>query len=209
MIGYLRGNVLDSESDHLILDVNGVGYHVFCSGRTLGELPAGQEATLYIDTHVREDHIHLYGFASKAERAWFRLLTSVQGVGTKLGLVILGSFDIPALQHCLAAGDEVPLTRVSGIGPKMARRIVTELKDKTATLPTSDLAMPAHSGTLPAASGTKTNASAAGSASHDAISALVNLGYGRTEAWQAIQQVAQEDSTAESLIRDALKELVA
>ena len=204
MIGYLKGTVLDSETDHLILDVNGVGYHVFCSGRTLGELPIGQEATLHIDTHVREDHIHLYGFASKAEREWFRLLTSVQGVGTKLGLVILSSFDIPALQHCLAAGDEVPLTRVSGIGPKMARRIVTELKDKTAALPTSDLTMPAHSGNPPVVD-RKTTASGA---SHDAISALVNLGYGRTEAWQAIQQVAKEDSTAESLIRDALKELV-
>lgn len=211
MIGKLRGKVDESTEDSVILDVGGVGYVVFCSGRTLAALPGtGQVAELVIETHVREDHIHLYGFATAQERDWFRLLTLVQGVGAKMAQAILGTFDPDTLTRIIGAQDKTGLTRVKGVGPKVAERIVTELKSKVAKM--GHIAMPAHSSTpeiAPSAKG-KTKAKTTGDRRmEDAISALVNLGYNRTEAFTAVATVMQDDSDAplDSIIRFGLKEL--
>ena len=133
MIAKLSG-LLDSIRDgQAIIDVGGVGYLVFCSSRTLGLMPArGQSVSLQIETHVREDHIHLYGFGSDAERDWFRTLTTVQGVGAKVALSILGTLAPLELAQAIVAGDRATVSRADGVGPKLAQRIVIELKDKAA-----------------------------------------------------------------------------
>lgn len=219
MIGKLRGLVDESDADSVILDVGGVGYHVFCSTRTLMALPSkGQKAELIIETHVREDHIHLYGFANSAEREWFRILTSVQGVGVRVGLAILGVHDGDSLSRTIAAQDKTGLTRVSGVGPKLAERIVTELKSKVAKM--GVLPMPASTGDTPAAAAKgKGKAKTTGAASQearlmeDAVSALVNLGYNRTDAFTVIGKALHEYATngevvtLDALIRIGLKEL--
>lgn len=195
----------------MILDVGGVGYVVFCSPRTLGNLQPAAAAELLIITHVREDHIHLYGFASLAEREWFNLLTSVQGVGAKMGLAILGTLSPDELSRTIGAQDKTGLTRAPGVGPKLAERIITELKGKVAKM--GVLPMPANSGALPAAKG-KPAAKAdlkspEGRVMEDAISALTNLGYNRTEAFSAVSTVMQREGEVklDALIRLGLKEL--
>lgn len=213
MIGKLRGIVDETTEDSAIIDVNGVGYVVFCSARTLSNLQHGAAAELVIETHVREDHIHLYGFASVAEREWFRLLTSVQGVGAKMGQAILGTLDTEALLRTIGAQDKTGLTRVSGVGPKLAERIITELKGKVAKM--GVVPMPAHSGALPAAKGKGRTAPAnAGTPENrvmeDAISALTNLGYNRTEAFTAVSTVLHnegQDARLDTIIRLGLREL--
>lgn len=216
MIGKLRGIVDETTEDSAIIDVNGVGYVVFCSARTLANLQTGAAAELVIETHVREDHIHLYGFISVADREWFRLLTSVQGVGAKMGQAILGVLDPDALSRTIGAQDKTGLTRVSGVGPKLAERIITELKSKVAKM--GVLPMPANSGALPAAGGkvaaennAKTNAKTPeGRVMEDAVSALTNLGYNRTEAFSAVSQVLHREGEGmklDALIRMGLKEL--
>src|SRR3974390_2575862 len=131
MIGKLRGIIDSYGEDYIILDVNGVGYLVHCSPRTLQELPAaGQPAILSIETHVREDQIRLFGFMSELEREWFRLLQTVQGVGAKVALSVLGTLTPPELASAVAMRDKAMVARDSGVGPKVAERIVTELKDK-------------------------------------------------------------------------------
>ncbi len=201
MIGKLKGRIDTREDDHLILDVGGVGYAVFCTTRTLAASESGTALELIIDTHVREDHIHLYGFTSKTERDWFRLLTTVQGVGVRMGMAILGLYAPDQLTTIIAAQDKKQLTAVSGVGPKLAERIVTELKSKVGSLPTgismnSDKASPAL---------TK------GGLFDDATSALVNLGYGRAESYSAVARAAQtkENASLDELIRLGLKELAA
>src|SRR5262245_25566222 len=131
MIAKLTGVIDSKTADAAIVDVGGVGYLAFCSTRTLNRLPAaGDPISLFIETHVREDHIHLYGFIDAAEREWFRLLTTVQGVGAKLALAILGVLSAPELTQAIAAQDRASLTRASGVGPKLGACIVAELKDK-------------------------------------------------------------------------------
>lgn len=213
MIGKLSGRVDSVAQDHLILDVQGVGYLVFCSPRTLAQYGAkGEGLSLLIDTHVREDHIHLYGFASAAEQQWFRLLTSVQGVGAKAGMAILGACPPDRLGFIIASGDKAALRQADGIGPKIALRILTELKDKAGRI---DLAA---SAAAPAAKGVKV---VAGSQQNniqgvesDAVSALVNLGYARADAYQAVLAAKGKANDNESgdisaMIRLALKELSA
>lgn len=207
MIGKLRGIVDETGEDSAIIDVNGVGYVVFCSSRTLSNLQRGAAAELVIETHVREDHIHLYGFASVAEREWFRLLTSVQGVGAKMGQAILGTLDPDALSRTIGAQDKTGLTRTPGVGPKLAERIITELKGKVAKM--GVLPMPANSGALPAAK-SKAAVKAENRVTEDAISALTNLGYNRTEAFSAVSTVLHNegpDVKLDTLIRLGLKEL--
>ena len=207
MIGKLKGIIDTLEDDHLLLDVGGVCYLVFASNKTLARIGNIGDATqLIIETHVREDHIHLYGFANALEREWFRILTSVQGVGVRMGLAILGLFDVDALQTAIAAQDKKALTAVSGVGPKLAERIVTELKGKVASLPSNaDTVIPIGAGK----GDTKTKSAASGSVNEDAVSALVNLGYNRTDAFSAVARAAHSNEGAglDDLIRLGLKEL--
>ncbi|WP_374631326.1 Holliday junction branch migration protein RuvA [Ferrovibrio sp.] len=202
MIARLRG-LLDSASETAcIVDVGGVGYQLFCSARTLRALPrVGEAVKLFVETHVREDHIHLYGFASESERAWFNLLQTVQGVGAKVALGILGSLATAELTRALAAGDKAMLTRCDGVGPKLAVRLITELKDKL-----GGLELGAASIGLPEAGAV---AEAPGAVA-DALSALVNLGYKRADAFAAVTVAARsmgDKADVSALIRLGLKEL--
>jgi holliday junction DNA helicase RuvA len=206
MIGKLKGVVDSQGEDFVILDVLGVGYVVHCSARTLQALPpAGQAATLCVETQVREDSIKLFGFASEAERDWFRLLQSVQGVGAKVALAVQSILRPAELATAIACGDKAALSRAPGVGSKLAARIVAELKDKTPIFGAVDMAVGAARGADQGPSDL-----AAPRATSDAISALVNLGYGRSQAAVAIAaslKALGEDSSASDLIKRGLKEL--
>jgi Holliday junction DNA helicase RuvA len=199
MFGKLKGIIDEKESDHLTLDVGGVGYEVFCNPRTLADMPGtGEGAQLWIETVVREDFIKLYGFASAQERAWFRLLVTVQGVGAKVALAILSTLRPSELARALAAQDKTGIARTPGVGPKLAARIVQELKDKSpaglAGFVTQD---------------TKRD-EPENQSLRDAVSALVNLGYGQAQAGAAVSvavKTAGPEAAAERLIRLALREL--
>ena len=198
MIAKLAGIIDTINSDSAIVDVRGVGYLVFCSARTLSRLSHGQTAQLFIETHVREDHIHLYGFQEQSERDWFLLLTTVQGVGTKVALAILSVLDPEQLLHAIAAADKTSFTQAPGVGPKLAGRLVSELKDKV-----NVLALKSVSGGVTA---TRDNENGA---TRDAVSALVNLGYAPSEAFTVIAQAASQspDAGIEALIMAGLAEL--
>ena len=203
MIGKLTGTIDSVGEDFVILDVHGVGYLVHCSARTLQELPAvGKAATLAIETHVREDQIRLFGFLSGGEREWFRLLQTVQGVGTKVALSILSTLTPADLASAIALRDKATITRAPGVGPKVAERVVTELKDKAPAYSALDPAVMRLSGAL--------DESRAPRPVTDAVSALVNLGYGQPQAAAAVAaatQAAGEGADAAKLIRSALKEI--
>ncbi|MFD2249634.1 Holliday junction DNA helicase RuvA [Pseudochelatococcus lubricantis] len=203
MIGKLRGIVDSQGEDHVILDVHGVGYMVHCSARTLQALPqAGETATLAIETVVREDMIRLYGFRSEAEREYFRLLQTVQGVGAKVALGILTALDPAALTAAIARADKTALARAPGVGPRLAVRIATELKDKAPVF------VPMPGG--PAAPLSPAVADDAPQPLADAVSALVNLGYGEPQAARAVSaavEQAGEGADVARLIRLALREL--
>jgi Holliday junction DNA helicase RuvA len=201
MIALLRGLLESVAEDSAIIDVNGVGYLVFASARTLRALPQpGQHVRLIIETHVREDHIHLYAFGEDNERDWFRLLLTVQGVGAKVALSILSALAPQDIATAIAAQDRTALSRAQGVGPKLAARLLTELKDKASALAFPGAALRAKAGAEPA------------TINEDAVSALVNLGYKRAEAFGAIARAAQrvgKDGNVEALIRAGLKELSA
>jgi Holliday junction DNA helicase RuvA len=203
MIGKLKGIIDSYGEDTLILDVNGVGYEVHCSARTLQALPAtGEAATLSIETHVREDMIKLYGFASDAERGWFRLLQTVQGVGAKVALSVLGTLKPSELATAVAMRDKAMVARTPGVGPKVAERIVTELKDKAPAFADIDPAVVHLAGAVDEKRAPKPVA--------DAVSALVNLGYGQPQAAAAIaaaSRAAGDGADTATLIRQGLKEL--
>ncbi|MFZ1109590.1 MAG: Holliday junction branch migration protein RuvA [Rhodomicrobium sp.] len=207
MIGKLRGVVDAVGADHAVIDVGGVGYEVVCSSRTLTALPPpGEPATLSIETHVREDAIKLYGFLSEAERGWFRLLQSVQGVGAKVALSILSTLDAGQLANAIALQDKSMVSRAPGVGPKVALRIVNELSNKAPPLALS-MAAPAPQAGLP---GGSRPASLSPSAAAEAVSALVNLGYAPLQANAAISAALAklgEAARVEDLIRLGLKEL--
>jgi holliday junction DNA helicase RuvA len=198
MIAMLSGIVEQRGTESLVLDVNGVGYLFFASARTWGRVPArGEPMRLLIETHVREDHIHLYGFADEAERSWFRLLTTVQGVGARLGLAILSVLAPDALATAILAQDKAALSRADGVGQKLATRIASELKDKVGGI--------ALGPAVAASAGVPNGAAAA-----DAVSALVNLGYSRSDAFGAVAQAAKRLGDAakiDALIRIGLQEL--
>jgi len=195
MIAKLTGLIDATTGEGVVLDVNGVGYLVFCSPRTLARLPAkGAPASLLIETHVREDHIHLYGFAEVAERDWFRLLTTVQGVGAKLAQAVLGVLGPDDLTHAIAAADKASLARAPGVGQKLAGRIAAELKDKVGAV----------------ALGPAIAALPERGAEADAVSALVNLGYRRAEAFEAVSAATRRlggSAQVDQLIKAGLKEL--
>lgn len=201
MIASLRGVVEGLDDDSAVIDVGGVGYLVFCSSRTLSQLSGpGNAAHLLVVTHVREDHIHLYGFTTAAEREIFRLLTSVQGVGAKVALAILSVLSPEELVQAVLADDRKPLARASGVGPKLAGRIVAVLKDRIGDLGAHGV-MPA----IAAASHARID-----EADEAAVSALVNLGFSRAEAFGAVMRAARdlgEGAATDTLIKSGLKEL--
>jgi Holliday junction DNA helicase RuvA len=202
MIAKLSGLLDQIGPDGAVIDVGGVGYLVFCSARTLGRLPPpGGAVRVFVDTHVREDHIHLYGFMDSAERDWFRLLLTVQGVGARLALAILSVVGPDELTLTIVSQDRVMLARADGVGPKLAARIVNELRDKV-----GGLALAATNGAAPTV---QPDAVAAG-ATGDAVSALVNLGYRRAEAFGAVAAAARrlgDGAKVDALIRAGLQEL--
>ena len=201
MIARLKGLVDEIADDSAIIDVGGVGYQLFCSAKTLQALPRpGEAVSLEVETHVREDHIHLYGFASAAEKAWFARLQTVQGVGARVALAILSILLPDEISRAIAAQDKTMVGRASGVGPKLATRIVTELKDK----------VPAFEGSaIPSINGAGTGGD---NRMSEAVSALVNLGYKQAEAMGAVARVNRShdgDASLEQLIRDGLRELSA
>jgi Holliday junction DNA helicase RuvA len=202
MIGKLRGVVDSTADDVVIVDVNGVGYVVVCSSRTLQSLPKqGEPVTLSIETYVREDMIRLYGFLSDDEREWFRLLQSVQGVGAKVALSVLSTLKVNDLATAVALRDKAAVARSPGVGPKVAERIVTELKDKVPSFAPIDLGAARLAGAVEDKKAPKPV--------QDAISALVNLGYGQPQAAGAVAAAMKREPAADTakLIRLGLKEL--
>ena len=203
MIAKLKGIIDSYGEDFVIVDVNGVGYQVHCSARTLQALPAqGEAVTLAIETHVREDQIRLFGFLNDIEREWFRLLQTVQGVGTRVALSVLGTLKPADLANAVAMRDKAMVARSPGVGPKVAERIVTELKDKAPAFANVDPAVIRLSGAVEEKRAPQPVA--------DAVSALVNLGYGQPQAAAAIAAAtrnAGENADAARLIRLGLKEL--
>ena len=200
MIAKLKGILDTVTADWLIVDVGGVGYQVYASGKTLSALPGeGEAVALLIETHVREDHIHLYGFLAQAEIDMFRLLLSVQGVGTRVALAVLSVMDPLSLQTALASGDRAAVSEAQGIGPKLAARIVNELKDKVGGMSADDL--PAH---LEGYAGGRADDF------RDAVSALIRLGYKPSQAHMALLAASRkmdEGSDVQALVKEGLKEL--
>ena len=199
MIAKLKGVVDTVDADSVIVDVGGVGYLVSASARTLRELVVGDAVTVLVETIVREDAIALYGFLETAERDWFRILTTVQGVGARVALSILSTLSPDEIARAIAAQDRATLSRPAGVGPKLAARLATELKDKAAAF-----------GVAPLGKGVEAPAMPAGSINEAAVSALVNLGYKRVEAFGAVARVAQRlgaEAPIDALIRASLQEL--
>lgn len=193
MIARLTGTLAETAADHLVIDVNGVGYLAYASARTLGAVgPVGGSVLLLTEMQVREDAITLFGFGSASERDWFRLLTGVQGVGGRVALAILSVLDPNELSRAIAGGDKAMIARANGVGPKLAQRIAMELRDKVSGVALGPGAAPAP----------------AGSASADAVSALANLGFRATEASAAVAAASDElgpDASLDALVRLALR----
>lgn len=206
MIAQLRGAIVQTDQNSVIIDVGGVGYAVTVSGRTQGTLAAaGGTVTLLTDMQVREESMTLYGFVDSSERDAFRLLVTVQGVGAKAAMAILSVLSPDALATAIMAGDKAMVTRADGVGPKLAQRVVNELAEKVGALPVSGMAASA----APAGAGAAGDSSA-GSVAGDAMSALENLGYGRAEAHAAIGRARSEGADGDdlsALIAAALQQL--
>lgn len=199
MIAFLRGRLASIGEDAVVIDVGGVGYQALCAASTLGRLPrVGETVELHTELALRDDGITLYGFLDPGERVWFKLLQTVQGVGARVALAILGVLRPHELATVLAAGDKAALTRASGVGTRLAARICAELKDRAGVLPPVTGAAP-----------TLSEAALQGPV-EDALSALVNLGYGRADAYAAIARARAGHAEAppvDTLIRESLKDL--
>ena len=193
MIARLSGTLAETAADHLVIDVNGVGYLAYASARTLSAIgPIGGSVLLLTEMQVREDAITLFGFGSAGERDWFRLLTGVQGVGGRVALAILSVLDPNELTRAIAGGDKAMIARANGVGPKLAQRIAMELRDKVGGVAPGPGAAPAP----------------AGSTNADAISALANLGFRPAEASAAVAAASDElgpDASLDALVRLALR----
>jgi len=202
MIGKLTGAIDSFYDGYLILDVGGVGYRVFCSSKTASKMPStGGIASLWIETQVREDHIHLIGFADTVEQQMFNLLSTVQGVGAKVALAILSALSPNDIQMAVMAGDGKAFTRASGVGPKLGVRLITELKGKMGSLGSNE--------TMTVLGGSASTNSAANSVMDETISALANLGYSKLEAGMVVANILRQnpDLDTTELIRLSLKEI--
>ena len=219
MIGKITGKVDSRAADHVLIDVQGVGYLVYCSERTLASLPpSGGVVALYTDLLVREDNLQLFGFLTLAEKEWHKLLTTVQGVGAKAALAIAGTLGTDGVSRAITLGDITAIKSAQGVGPKLAQRIVTELKDKAASIIAMGVAgseqaviddsvvIDTPSASVPVTKPVSTSSMNAG-AQADALSALLNLGYGQGEAASAVAEASGTDPEAGSsaLIKAALK----
>lgn len=216
MIAKLRGIIDSVGEDYCVIDVNGVGYLVAASVKTLSKLNRGVEVSLLIETIVREDSISLYGFFDPLEKEWFNTLTKVQGVGAKVCLSILSALTPLQIAQAVSAQDKNSFTRANGVGPKLAARLVTELKDKIVTIPVTEFAKEVDMNLNPEQESESYADSLIGRDENpmkmeDAISALVNLGYQRLEAYKAVNKAAAENPDADvaALIKNALKEFAA
>jgi Holliday junction DNA helicase RuvA len=206
MIARLRGRIAQLGEDHVVVDtggeLGGVGYLVQCATKTLGRLPSvGQKVELRIVTQVREDSITLYGFETALEEQWFRILQGIQGVGARLALAVLSVLEPDAIARAIAAQDAKALTRAAGVGPRLAARIVSELKDRVAKLGPVSAPPPGRAPAAPAAPAGPVE---------DALTALEQLGYGRSEAYAVVARVAGElgdGLTLEQLLAQSLKAL--
>lgn len=216
MIGKLTGRIEHVFTDHILLDVNGVGYLVFCSERTLASLPpTGDVASLYTDLLVREDNLQLFGFLTISDREWHKLLVTVQGVGAKVALAIAGRLGTDGLSRAITLGDVPAIKSAPGVGPKLAQRIATELKDKAHLV--MSMGQSATSPAIPKGDdviddgdrGMTATSIASSGAQADALSALANLGYAHVQAAEAIAIVSDqaEGGDASALIKAALKHL--
>ncbi len=213
MIGKLTGRIDYRATDHVLIDVQGVGYLVYCSERTMATLPGvGQGVALFTDLVVREDLMQLFGFTTLAEKEWHRLLTSVQGVGAKASLAILGTLGPDGVGRAIALGDWNAVKAAKGVGPKIAQRVVLDLKDKAPGVMAMGGTVAQASGDAPATADVAVvepvvQAAPTASAQSDALSALGNLGYGPSDAAAAVAQAAGEAPEADTpaLIRAALK----
>lgn len=204
MIGKLRGKIDAIGEGHAIVDVNGVGYEVQLSSRTLRNLKLGQDVALTVDTHVREDAIRLFGFASEVERSWFRALQTIQGVGSKVALAVLGTLSPQDLASAIALQNWSAVEQAPGVGKKLAQRVVAELRDKAPALSVAGMSMPQ------AAAARSVGEAPDGNAAAEAISALSNLGYNPAQASAAVAVALNElGSSADTagLIRRSLREL--
>jgi Holliday junction DNA helicase RuvA len=204
MIGKLRGIVDAIGESVVILDVAGVGYEIQASARTLRALQVGDQTSLTIDTHVREDAIRLYGFTTEVERSWFRTLQTIQGVGAKVALAVLGILSPADLANSIALGNWQAVEQTPGVGKKLAQRIVAELKDKAPALAIAGVGVAEVAGAAAPAGALEPQAAA------EAVSALTNLGYQPADAARAVAAAVKEhagDSDTAALIRRGLKEL--
>ena len=204
MIAHLTGLIDNVSEGSVVVNVGGVGYLIFCSNRTLNILVGqGKVVSVFIEMHVREDHIHLYGFADKLEQEWFKLLTTVQGVGAKVALAILSVSTPETLVQTVAAADKAAISQAPGVGPKLATRIISELKDKMGAV---EIQVNNFSPKIIKDADIVQKASS-NQATVDAVSALMNLGYGRTESYTAVAKAAQklgDEAIVEALIREGL-----
>lgn len=215
MIGKISGRIDYKASDHLLVDVRGVGYVVYCNERVLAALPGpGEAVSLFTDLLVREDLLQLFGFSTLAEKEWHRLLTSVQGIGAKASLAILGALGPEGVARAVALGDWNAIKAAKGVGPKTAQRVVNELKDKAhsvmAMVPvTANSAVVVDSGDVPTAvpPATPSPVASTAAAQSEALSALSNLGYGPGDAAAAVAEAQAQDGMDKTadLIRAALR----
>lgn len=202
MIRKLKGIIDEIFPDSIIIDVAGVGYHAYCSANCLHNIPPkGEAVTMLIETHVREDHIHLYGFASAEEQEAFQTLVKVSGVGNKMAMAILSAMSPPQIATAIVAEDKAAFKPVPGVGPKLASRLVTELKGKVgfATIPANGVST----------AGAISKIASLNNDINDAITALVGLGYGRADAYNIITKIAADNDNIglNGLIKEGLKEL--
>ena len=199
MIGRLRGTLAGRYGDHVLLDVSGVGYIVYVSDRTMSALPSvGEAASLWTELLVREDLMQLFGFQSELEREWHRTLTSVQGIGAKVGMGILGALGADGIGRAIALGDWASVKATPGVGPKLAQRVVNELKGKAPAMMSLD---------VPGAQVIEDAAQPVSGAEAEALSALQNLGYAPADAARAVAEAAADGGDTATLIRSALKRL--
>lgn len=204
MIGKLKGKVDSIYEDRLILDVNGVGYNVFAASKVLSNLKSGSETALFIETIVREDYIHLYGFSREIDRIWFNELCKVSGIGSKVAVKILSNLSIDELIIAINSGDKTAFSKISGIGPKLALRIVSELKsnvDRVGKLTIADFDEEIKSD--------KKSAPINHNLLNDTLSALENLGYRRSNVYNAVSKIIKDkpEITLETLITESLRQI--